>query len=60
MMRLVPLPEEEEIFFSPLACEDIVKAAICKPGRFFTRNQIDQHLDLGLPSLQNFQKVKFL
>ena len=33
------------------------KAAICKPGRAFTRNQICRHLDLGLPGLQNCEKI---
>lgn len=57
MMGLVPL--QEAVFLSPLAYEDSLKAAICKPGRFLTRNQIGQHLD-RLPSLQSFEKMFLL
>ena len=33
------------------------QTAICKPGRrALTRNKIDWHIDLGLPSLQNGEK----
>ena len=35
------------------------KAAVCKPRRVFTRNWPCWHPDLGLPSLQNCEKINF-
>ena len=36
------------------------KMVVCKLGKTLTRYQVCQHLDLGLPSLQNGEKKVFV
>lgn len=60
MMGLEPLSEEEEARVSAVPSpmrtqQEGGRLQVCRGT--LTRNQIDQHLDLGLPSLQNCETL---
>ena len=60
--ELGPLWEEEITECSVLSCEHIQRSwslASQVKKRVLTRNQIDQNLDLGLPSLWSCEKIHF-